>query len=439
MNNLTGQAKVSYDPRQVGRREFREVIEKAGYQLLEEEKVREREKPLLSGELLLAVIFTAILLVVAMGPMVGMPFPAMPPLAAALLQLALTLPVVYVGRRYYKVGMRSLLQGAPNMDSLIALGTGAAILYSLYGVFMIASGHEHFAHQLYFESAATIITLIKLGKTLEEISKRRTSASIEKLMDLTPRRATLLVGGEEKSIPAEEIRKGDILLVRPGESIAVDGRITRGTSSLDESMLTGESLPAEKEAGADVFAGTLNLTGSFEMEARGVGEEMMLSKIIRIVEEAQLDKAPIARLADVISGYFVPVVIALALLSALLWAISGKELSFVLTILISVLVIACPCARAWPPRRPSWSVPDGPRRRASSSKSSSALERPRRLKPSCWTRPRTHHRGQAQGDEICPRGSLPEEEILALAGSLERMSEHPLSKVSATTRLLPWK
>ncbi len=428
VNNLTGQAKVSYDPRQVGRREFREVIEKAGYQLLEEEKVREREKPLLSGELLLAVIFTAILLVVAMGPMVGMPFPAMPPLAAALLQLALTLPVVYVGRRYYKVGMRSLLQGAPNMDSLIALGTGAAILYSLYGVFMIASGHEHFAHQLYFESAATIITLIKLGKTLEEISKRRTSASIEKLMDLTPRRATLLVGGEEKSIPAEEIRKGDILLVRPGESIAVDGRITRGTSSLDESMLTGESLPAEKEAGADVFAGTLNLTGSFEMEARGVGEEMMLSKIIRIVEEAQLDKAPIARLADVISGYFVPVVIALALLSALLWAISGKELSFVLTILISVLVIACPCALGL--ATPT-AIMVGTGRAAQKGiliKSGSALERAKEIETIVLDKTGTITEGKPRVTRFVRVGPLPEEEILALAGSLERMSEHPLSK-----------
>lgn len=428
VNNLTGQAKVQFNPASVGRREFREVIEKAGYQLLEEERVAEKEKPLFSGELLLAIIFTAILLVVAMGPMVGMPFPEMPPFAYGMLQLALTAPVAYVGRRYYQNGFRSLFQGAPNMDSLIALGTGAAIVYSLYGVYMIYAGHHHFAHHLYFESAATIITLIKLGKTLEEISKRRTGASIEKLMDLTPKQATLLEGGEEKLIPAEEIRRGDILLVRPGESIAVDGKITRGISSLDESMLTGESLPAEKEAGAEVFAGTLNLTGSFEMEAEGVGEEMMLTKIIRIVEEAQLDKAPIARLADIISGYFVPIVIAISIGSAILWAITGKELAFVLTILISVLVIACPCALGL--ATPT-AIMVGTGRAAQKGiliKSGTALERAKEIQTIILDKTGTITEGKPRVTNFVKIGEMTEDEILELAGSLERMSEHPLSK-----------
>lgn len=428
VNNLTGQAKVLYDPALVGRREFREVIEKAGYTLLDEEKPVEKEAPLLSGELLLAIIFTAILLVVAMGPMVGMPFPEMPPLAYALLQLALTVPVVYVGRRYYVVGLRSLFQGAPNMDSLIALGTGAAIIYSLYAIFMIAQGHAHFAHQLYFESAATIITLIKLGKTLEEISKKRTGASIEKLMDLTPQQATLLVDGEEKLIPAEEIRRGDILLVRPGESIAVDGVISSGVSSIDEAMLTGESLPAEKVEGDSVFAGTINLTGSFEMEARGVGEEMMLTKIIRIVEEAQLDKAPIARLADIISGVFVPIVIAIAVGSALLWGVLGKDLTFSLTILISVLVIACPCALGL--ATPT-AIMVGTGRAAQKGiliKSGTALERAKEIDIIVLDKTGTITEGKPVVTNFVRTGSLPEEEILELAGSLERMSEHPLSK-----------
>ncbi len=428
VNNLTGQAKVTYDSSVVGRREFREVIEKAGYELLDEEKPVEKEVPLFSGELLLAIIFTAVLLVVAMGPMIGMPFPAMPPLAYGLLQLALTIPVVYVGRRYYVVGLRSLFQRAPNMDSLIALGTGAAIVYSLYALFMIATGHDHFSHQLYFESAATIITLIKLGKTLEEISKKRTGASIEKLMDLTPKKATLLVNGEEKLIAAEEIRKGDILLVRPGESIAVDGVITEGFSSLDEAMLTGESLPAEKTQGDTVFAGTLNLTGSFEMEARGVGEEMMLTKIIRIVEEAQLDKAPIARLADVISGVFVPIVIAIAVGSALLWGFLGKDLTFTLTILISVLVIACPCALGL--ATPT-AIMVGTGRAAQKGiliKSGTALERAKEIETIVLDKTGTLTEGKPVVTSFVSVGELPEKEILELAGSLERMSEHPLSK-----------
>lgn len=247
-------------------------------------------------------------------------------------------------------------------------------------------------------------------------------------MDLTPQQATLLVDGEEKLIPAEEIRRGDILLVRPGESIAVDGVISSGVSSIDEAMLTGESFPAEKVEGDSVFAGTINLTGSFEMEARGVGEEMMLTKIIRIVEEAQLDKAPIARLADIISGVFVPVVIAIAVGSSLLWGILGKDLTFSLTILISVLVIACPCALGL--ATPT-AIMVGTGRAAQKGiliKSGTALERAKEIDIIVLDKTGTITEGKPVVTNFVRTGSLPEEEILELAGSLERMSEHPLSK-----------
>ena len=351
VNNLTGKARVVYDPAKVGRREFRQKIEAAGYELLE--PVAEPRVKLKTGiftpEIIAVIAFSALLLLVAMGPMIGLPLPGVihpdvSPVNHVILQMLLLAPVVYIGRRFYTTGFRTLFQGAPNMDSLIAIGTSAAILYSLYNTFLIFSGQHHQVHHLYFETAATIIALIKVGKTMEDLSKRRTTLAIEKLMDLTPQTATLLVDGEQKVIATDEIRQGDILLVRPGESVPVDGIILQGLSAIDESMLTGESLAVEKTVDSEVFTGTINQTGAFEMKATSVGQDTLLSKIVQVVEDAQMKKAPIARLADIISGYFVPVVIVIALLAAIIWYVFRQDIPFSLQILISVLVIACPCA-----------------------------------------------------------------------------------------------
>jgi Cu+-exporting ATPase len=266
------------------------------------------------------------------------------PLRYALVQLALVLPVLIAGRHFYTNGFRALWQRSPNMDSLIAMGTSAAVLYSLYAIYKVYSGSLGHVEDLYFETAGVIITLILLGKTLEAISKGKTSEAIKKLIGLTPKTAIIIENGQEVETPVEEVQVGDSILVKPGERIPVDGIVIDGHSSIDESMLTGESIPVEKKAGDEVIGATINKYGSLTFRATKVGSDTVLAQIVKMVEDAQGSKAPIAKMADLVSGYFVPIVFGIALLSALIWYFAGESATFALTIFISVLVIACPCA-----------------------------------------------------------------------------------------------
>jgi len=282
--------------------------------------------------------------------------PARFPLLYALIQLILTLPVISAGFRFYSSGFKNLSRKSPNMDSLIAIGTSAAFLYSVYNLFIIISGNPHAVHSLYFETTAVIITLILLGKTLETISKGRAGEAIRKLMSLSPKTAVVLVNGLEKEIPVKKLAAGDIIIIKPGDKIPVDGVVTEGQSAVDESMLTGESVPVDKKEGDSVIGGTVNHGGYFKFKAVKTGDKTTLAEIIRLVEQAQGSKAPIARLADIVSSYFVPVVIIIAIACGALWFIlistntitdnqSGKSaVEFAMTIFISILVIACPCA-----------------------------------------------------------------------------------------------
>lgn len=435
VNDLTGKARVVYAPDKVGRREFREIIAKAGYTLIDEVKrsPAKEKAAFFTSELITLIVFTVLLLYVAMGAMIGLPLPGFlqpdsAPLAFALVQIVLLAPVVWIGRHFYTLGFRTLFQGAPNMDALIAIGTSAAILYSLYHTLLIFQGETHHVHHLYFETAATIIALIKIGKTLEDLSKKRTTVAIEKLMDLTPSLATLLIDGTERQIATEEIRTGDLLLVRPGESIPVDGVIEKGQTSIDESMLTGESLPAEKAEGSEVFGGTMNIHGAFEMRTTGIGEDTLLARIVKVVEDAQMKKAPIARLADIISGYFVPVVIVIALLSGIVWYLVKGDFSFSLQIMISVLVIACPCALGL--ATPT-AIMVATGRAASQGiliKSGEALERAHTIQKIVFDKTGTLTEGKPVVTAFKNYSSIPEAELLNLASSLEKLSEHPLSK-----------
>ncbi|NLY36258.1 MAG: cadmium-translocating P-type ATPase [Tissierellia bacterium] len=433
INHLTGKGEIHYDESLVRPQVFSDIIIKAGFTIEEEKTLGEKrvESPF-TFELKLAVGLTLILLLVAMGPMIGLSIPGIDPdgkpLAFALIQLALTLPLVYIGRSFYTQGFRALFQGSPTMDSLIGLGTSVAFLYSLYGTYMIFKGDGHYVHMLYYESAGTIITLIKVGKALEELSKRRTTGSIEKLMDLTPKTATRITRDGEEEILASLIKKGDILLVRPGESIAVDGVLRSGTTNLDESMLTGESLPVSKEVDSEVFAGTINGAGSFTMEALHVGEDMLLSKIITIVEDAQMKKAPIARLADVISGVFVPIVIAIALVSFGVWYFVTRDVGFSLKILISVLVIACPCALGL--ATPT-AIMVGTGRAANNGiliKGGEALETAHKVEVMVLDKTGTLTHGKPVVTAVVTKDPSKEEIMLAGASALERYSEHSLAR-----------
>ena len=357
VNLATERATVTYDESALSFPQIREAIEHLGFTVVNETAQKEaqrkaREQEVARKKLVVSAVFTVPLLYIAMAPMLpfSLPYPAflLPennPLLFAVVQLFLCLPVMAAGYRFYTVGYSSLFHRSPNMDSLVAVGTTAAFLYSFYALCRVGLGEAHYAHSLYFESVGTIITLVMLGKFLEARSKGRTGDAIKKLMGLAPKTGLVIRDGREQEIPLEQIQVGDVVLVRPGEKIPVDGRILEGETAIDESMLTGESLPVDKGPGDKVVGASINQNGFIKMEATKVGADTALSQIIRLVEEAQGSKAPIAKLADVISGYFVPVVLTIAALAGLAWFfVGGETFLFSLTVVVSVLVIACPCA-----------------------------------------------------------------------------------------------
>lgn len=436
VNIATNKANIVYQPSKVRISEIKQAIVKAGYTPLNLEKQNrisksEDEQKKMWRDLYLAIAFTVPLLFIAMGPMINLPTipwfdPMVHPKVFSVVQVFLTVPVLYIGRQFYTKGFKALVKRVPNMDSLIAVGTSAAILYSFFGLFMIFGGDQHYAHQLYFETAATIITLIKLGKTLELRSKGRTTAAIEKLIDLQPKTALVLHGASEIELPVEEVSVGDLVLIKPGTSIPVDGVVINGQSSVDESMLTGESLPVEKNIGSKVVAASMNKNGSMKVEVTATNEQTVLSKIIHLVEDAQGKKAPIARLADIISGYFVPTVIALALVAFVAWMFIQDDFTFALKIFISILVIACPCALGL--ATPT-AIMVGTGRSAEYGvliKSGEALEQAHQVKTVVLDKTGTITEGKMKVTAIIPYG-VSEEELLHYAACGEYGSEHPLA------------
>jgi len=335
-------------------------VRKLGYDYIEKKDrsadkdkiAKQREIRIMKTKLLISAMFSVPLLYIAMAhmiPSLSLPLPMSihpmeNPVNYALLQTFLILPVIGAGYRFYVVGFKAIWSRSPNMDSLIAIGTSAAVLFSLFGTWQVLSGNESFAQQLYYETAGVIITLILLGKTLEAITKGRTGEAIRKLMGLTPKTASVLRDGLEVVVPVEEVLVGDIVLIRPGDKIPVDGTVREGLSAVDESMLTGESIPVEKSPGSPVVAGSINKNGTFRFEAEKVGADTALAHIIQLVEDAQGSKAPIAKLADTVSGIFVPTVFGIAVVTFIVWMLINGEFVWALRAFISVLVIACPCA-----------------------------------------------------------------------------------------------
>ncbi|NLY61079.1 MAG: copper-translocating P-type ATPase [Clostridiales bacterium] len=442
VNLATEKANVVYDPNQVRLSQIREVIVKAGYKPLDIQRddqtdarrqQREREISTMWTKFIVSLIFTVPLFYIAMGHMVGLPVPRfmdpeINPLNFALVQLVLTIPTMIAGYKFYTVGYRTLFKRSPNMDSLVALGTSAAFIYGLYAIWRIAMGDAQYAGHLYFESVAVIITLILLGKTLETVAKGRTSEAIKKLMDLAPKMATVIQDGKEITIPIEEVEAGDIIVVKPGQSIPVDGQVVDGLTSVDESMLTGESIPVEKKVGDSVVGGSINKTGSIQFKATRVGNDTTLAQIIRLVEEAQGSKAPIAKMADIISGYFVPIVLGIAIVAGLAWWLSGESAVFSLTIFISVLVIACPCALGL--ATPT-AIMVGTGKGAENGvliKSGEALEIAHKVDTIVLDKTGTITLGQPKVTDVLVYGNIDKDELLRLAASAEKGSEHPLGE-----------
>lgn len=401
-----------------------------------EEKNEKKEAHLreMKRNLTVSAIFTVPLLFIAMADMVGIPMPAFlspmqSPVSYALIQLALSLPIVWIGRRFFVDGFKALSKGHPNMDSLVALGTSAAFLYSLYGTYHVLEGHAHFAMNLYYESAGVILTLITLGKYFEDVSKGKTSMAIQTLVGLAPKMATVLRDGQEVEVPVEEVQVGDLIRVKPGEKVPVDGIVTEGNSTVDESMLTGESIPVSKSVGDEVIGASLNKTGSFILKATKIGKDTALSQIIQLVEQAQGSKAPIAKLADKVSGVFVPIVIVLALVSGLAWYFLGQESwVFALTITISVLVIACPCALGL--ATPT-AIMVGTGKGAENGillKSGEALEEANHVNMVVFDKTGTITNGTPVVTDVVTADSTDADALIRLAASLEVASEHPLGE-----------
>lgn len=442
VNLTTEKMTVDYNPDLVSEKEIEKAVADAGYSASVFDSTTAKSQSERQSEatqnmwrkFLLSALFAIPLLYISMGSMVGLWVPEIismsaHPLNFALIQLILTFPVMYFGRRFYVNGFRSLFKGHPNMDSLVALATTtAAFVYSLYGVYHIILGHSHHAHMLYFESVAVILTLITLGKYFETLSKGRTSDAIQKLVKLSAKEATVIRDGVEQAVAIEDVRVGDLILVKPGEKIPVDGSVVSGHSAVDESMLTGESIPVKKVTEDKVYGASINGQGALTIRAEKVGDETLLAQIIKLVEDAQQTKAPIAKIADKVAGVFVPTVIVIALVTFIFWyLIMGQTFVFALQVAIAVLVIACPCALGL--ATPT-AIMVGTGRGAENGilyKRGDTLENAHHLDTIVFDKTGTITQGKPQVVDIFAyQGD--KDKLLAQVASIEKLSEHPLSQ-----------
>ncbi|WP_028784598.1 heavy metal translocating P-type ATPase [Thalassobacillus devorans] len=458
VNMATEKMVIQYDPAFVSVKDIKDAVAGAGYEAHEEidatssvDKDREKKEKHIKDmwrRFWLSGLFTIPLLLISMGHMIGLPLPGfldpeVNPINFVITQLILTTPVMILGKSFFTVGFKTLFKGHPNMDSLIALGTSAAYLYSLIATIFVFMGDPGYTMNLYYESAAVILTLITLGKYFEALSKGKTSEAIKKLMGMAPKTAMVVRDGKEVEISVDEVTEGDILIVKPGEKMPVDGIVVEGTTSVDESMLTGESVPVEKAAGDNVIGASINKNGTIQYKATKVGKDTALSQIIKLVEEAQGSKAPIAKMADIISGYFVPIVIVISIVSGLAWYVGGQTGLFAFTIAISVLVIACPCALGL--ATPT-AIMVGTGKGAENGvliKSGGALETTHEIETIVFDKTGTITEGKLKVTDVIPaKEDMSEEELLTLAGSAEKGSEHPLGEAivqGAEANSLPFK
>jgi len=435
---INERAKIDFNPSVVSKEKILQTIRDVGYTPVEEKgealdrekEAREREIRTLKFKFVFSVLMGIPLALFSMGPMIGLPVPALPDKVGALLQFVLASLILGVNYQFFTRGILAVLRTRmATMDTLVALGTGAAWIYSTaVTAVILAGGPGYTVHSLYFETAGLLIMFILLGKWLEAVAKGKTSEAIKALMGLQARTALVVRDGKEIEIPVEEVHTGDEVLVKPGQKIPVDGTVIEGYSAVDESMLTGESIPVEKSVGDEVVGATLNKTGSFRFRATKVGRDTALAQIIRLVEEAQGSKAPIQAMADLISAYFVPVVVAVALVAFGVWILAGHSFIFALTVFIAVLIIACPCALGL--ATPT-AVMVGTGLGAKNGvliKSAEALQLAHRINTVVFDKTGTLTKGEPELTDVVPVGSFDSDTVLRLAASVEKNSEHPLGE-----------
>lgn len=439
VNIATEKASLVFDDKKLKYKDIVKAITKAGYSVIgKEEDISEKKAREIKEQkirLIISAIFSIPLFYISMAPMIPIKFIKLPypeilshhsnPQIFSIVAIILCIPVMVSGYKFYTLGFPSLFRGSPNMDSLVAIGTSSSFIYSVYSSVLSFIGLNPHGDNLYYESAAVIITLVQFGKYLEARSKGKTGEAIKKLMGLKPKTAKIIENGEEKEIKIENLKVGNILIVRPGEKIPVDGEIIEGYSSVDESMLTGESIPIEKNIGDKVVGASINKTGTFKFKATKVGEDTALSQIIKLVEDAQGSKAPISHIADVVSSYFVPAVIIIALISAVAWFVATYDFVFSLTVFVSVLVIACPCALGL--ATPT-AIMVGTGKGAELGilfKNAEALELSQKINAVMFDKTGTLTEGKPYLTDII---SNDKERLLLIAASAENGSEHPLGE-----------
>ena len=450
VNISNNMANIDYDEKEIKASEIMETIEKLGYTPRKKEDLKEKDESIknekkLKMELLkskIVIVLSFFIMYISMGHMLGVPLPKIfdpmiNPNNFVGVQFLLTLIVMIIARRFYVVGFKQLFKLSPNMDSLIAVGTSSAFLYSVYISSKIFSGEIHLVHSLYYESAAMIIAFIMLGKYLETLSKGKASEAIKKLINFQAKKANLIRDNQIVEVDIEEISKGDIVFIKPGEKIPVDGIIIEGYSTIDEAMLTGESIPVEKTVNDKIFSGSINKDGILKVSVEATEKETLIHKIAKLVEDAQMTKAPIAKLADKVSLIFVPTVILIAIISSLVWAIAIKynfvminerPFEFILTIFISILIIACPCSLGLATPTAIMVATGKGAELGILIKSGEALEKLNTVDTIIFDKTGTLTQGQPKVIDVVKLFDVSQDEILKIAASLEKNSEHPLGK-----------
>ncbi len=448
VNLASEKACIEFDESAVDYASLSKAVSDAGFTMYNEKEYAQmkeakklKERKIAKIKLVIALVFSVPLFYIAMGPMIGLPSPvgSDTPLAYAIVQLCLAVPVMLAGYKFYTSGFSKLFHRNPNMDSLVAVGTSSAFIYSIYSLIRIILGDPHAVHHLYFESTAIIITLVMVGKFLEANSRNKTGEAIKKLGELAPKTASVKKDGVINVVPVEDILPGDIIAIKPGESFPCDGIIVSGSSSVNESMLTGESLPVEKGIGDTVFAGTVNSEGYIEYKAEKIGSDTSLSQIIRMVEEASGSKAPIARLADKVAGIFVNVVIIIALIASVIWFIALRDFEHSLKIFISVMVIACPCALGLATPTAIITATGRAAEYGILFKNAQALEYTNKITTIVFDKTGTITEGKPSVTDIISYGDFSQNELIHYAAALEKNSEHPIASaiVSQATNTLP--
>lgn len=435
VNLIMNNASIEYDDSKLTLEQVEKFVDKAGFTSLgidnleKEEKKKSNEKYKLIGISVISIL----ILYISMSHMVGLPvIPFLNmmthPINYAISLFILTIIVLWMGRDILKNGYKNLIHKTPNMDTLVMIGVFASFIYSVYGTIRICNGNEMYVESLYYESAAIVIFFIKIGKYVESKNKDKTKEALQQLMSITPNHATIIREGKEETVTLDEIQKGDIVICKPGEKIAVDGEVVEGTTHINESFITGESVPVKRERGSKVIAGSINYEGTIKYKAEKIGKESTVSEIVRLVVEATNTKAPIAKVADTISGYFVPTIIVIAMIAFIIWFLITKNVAIAINILVTILVVACPCSLGLATPLAIVIASGNASKKGILVKTSEALENAHKVKTICFDKTGTLTKGELTISKIYNYSSLTENEILKLVASIENKSEHPIAR-----------